>query len=155
MIGRLAKEEGQNEIALLTDIATSLDITERIYNLLSTSGDLHPRAQLYIRVYDEIPYFAFHKQDEKVIIGFYFTTNLGSESSAFEIINNEARLQFEEHFTTIFNSASATTLLEISSFRGKPKFNEELFSDLYHALCDSEKLGREATEIILGKPRYD
>lgn len=86
-----------------------------------------------------------------VIVGFYFTTYLGSESSAFEVVDPQAQKRLEEHSTAIFNKASDKALVELSVFRGRPTFNAALFSNLYHALCASDKLGQEKTERILGR----
>lgn len=148
ILERLAKEEGQTPTGMLSDIATSIGICKRLYGRLQ-GGKFHPQAQLQVRVYDEIPYFAYHKEDNKVIVGFYFRPALGWRSPAFEVIDAHTRSFFEGHFSSIFDRSSDRTLLELSIHRGTLVFNEELYQNLY--LCLVNYLGKEkADQLISG-----
>ncbi|WP_432865941.1 DUF5919 domain-containing protein [Microbispora rosea] len=130
LVSRLAREEGQNEQQLLSDLATSLDICERLYALLK-EANLPPRAELHIRVYDQVPYFAYHRDNELVIVGFYFATALGSSSAAFEVTDLESQNRFEGHFTSIFERSHSTRILEeVSSQRAVPFMNHALVRDI-------------------------
>lgn len=83
IIARLADEEGQTLNAMLGDIDTSLKICRSLAELLEAQyKDLPPGAELSVRVYDRVPYFAYHKQDREVIVGFYFDSAKGSTLAA-------------------------------------------------------------------------
>ena len=141
IIERLAKEEGQRLEAMLGDVATSLDICKRISNLLhAESASLSPSAELIIRIYDRVPYFAYHKQDEDVIIGFYFSSGIGSSSAAYEIVDDETRRLFGAHFEQMLSDARENSILEFTGARGDHYFNEPLFNELVGA-CE-KRLGR-------------
>jgi uncharacterized protein DUF5919 len=149
LISRLAEEEGQTSEKMLKDIAQSLGICRRLFGLLKKEERLNAQAQLQIRIYDKVPYFAYHKQDSKFIIGFYFATALGNTSSAYEILDAHTQALFDDHFTSIFTHSS--TLLELSPQKGLPDFNEELFNKLYGELVRS--LTAEATEKLVSMSR--
>lgn len=88
ILERLAKEEGQRSRDMLADIATSLGICRRLQALLEAEYEkLQPGAQLGIRVYDRVPYFAYHQQDDIVLVGFYFRSTIGSTSAAYEPVD--------------------------------------------------------------------
>jgi hypothetical protein len=146
LVGRLAREEGQTATMMLSDIATSLGVCRRLHELLARSP-LPATAQLQIRVYDEVPYFSYHRQGEHVIVGFYFVTALGSQSAAFEVVDAPTRSFFEGHFTTLFDRSSDRIVLEVSPNRGTPAFNEELYAELTGHLARS--LGKAESERLL------
>lgn len=147
IIGRLAKEEGQDLDKMLEDIATSLGICKRLYNLLS-KNNVTARAFLSIRVYDEVPYFAYHKVDNTVNAGFYFSTTLGHQSSAYEIIDEKNKKLFSGHFTSIHDRAEKTYILELPiHHRTTPKFNYRLFQEIFESI--SGTLGEEKTRQLM------
>ncbi|MEV4077856.1 hypothetical protein [Nonomuraea fuscirosea] len=133
LIPRLAKEEAQQDRQMLSDIGVSLDVCERLFHLLQ-SKPAPPRAQLHIRVYDEVPHFAYHRDNDQVIVGFYFATALGSASAAFEVIDAQSQGFFEGHFTSIFERASQGRILEVSPHGPNPHFNAALVNDLRKAI---------------------
>lgn len=133
IIERLAKEEGQRLEVMIDDIDTSLRICKRIFDLLQNDGQalaLSTSAELTIRVYDSVPYFAFHKQDNDVIIGFYFSFGIGSSSAAYEVVDSETKKVFGAHFERILSDARENCLLEYDGARCKYYFNERLFNEL-------------------------
>jgi hypothetical protein len=106
LIPRLSHEEGQTEKEMLSDLAKSLGICRRLHKLIEQSPHpLPPDAELHIRVYDEVPHFAYHRQDDDVIIGFYFLRALGSASAAFEVTDATTKKFFGSHFELIFDRA--------------------------------------------------
>jgi hypothetical protein len=151
LIGRLAEEEGQTPVSLLSDVAVSIGICKRLYANIQ-GVQFPPKAALQVRIYNEIPYFAYHKEDSKVIVGFYFSPALGWKSPAFEVLDARTRDFFEAHFSLVFDRASDKTLLELSAVRGTLLFNDDLYESLYLTLADT--LGsNKADQLIAGKKR--
>jgi hypothetical protein len=134
IIARLAKEEGQTLNAMLGDIATSLDICEKIASLLQEHKDLPLGAELSIRVYDRVPYLAYHKQDAEVIVGFYFDSAKGSTSAAYELVDGVTKQTFEEHFVRIRSEAASNTIVEFEGARGRPTYKADLVAELRKAI---------------------
>ncbi len=130
---RLAKEEGQTPEAMLGDIATSIGICRRLHGLLLANfSTLQPGAELGIRVYDRVPYFAYHRQDSDVIVGFCFLSSKGSTSAAYELIDDTTKQVFGDHFIGIYSEAATSTLVEFDGARGRPTFNAKL---CYSLIC--------------------
>jgi len=148
LVNRIAAEEGQTEQEMLSDITTSLGICQRLYHL--TKGvTFPPLAQLSIRAYDAVPYFSYHRDDQDVIIGFYFAAALGSQSAAFLVLDEEIRSFFEGHFTSIFDRSPGSAILDIAPNRGRPNFNNRIYDEMSAML--NHKLGREECgKLLLG-----
>lgn len=150
IIDRLAIEEGQSARALLGDIVTSIGISHRLYELLhQNSSSLPPEAELTIRVYDRVPYFAYHKQDDDVIVGFYFLSAKGHSSAAYELVDDKTKEVFGDHFVGMLSAAATNTLVEFSGARGRPNFNQPLFSELIDYFGQAQRLGKEQTAELL------
>jgi hypothetical protein len=143
LISRLAAEEGQTRGSMLADLATSLGICHRLYKELEKSS-MPPNARLHIKIYDEMPYFAYHRDGDEVIVGFYFTSALGSTSGAFEVIDPEPRRLFEGHFAAVYSRAS--DIIEISQ-NGEPKLNYRLYGELRDFL--TTELGQQRAQGLL------
>lgn len=146
LLPRLASEEGQSLDSLLSDITRSLGVCHRLEKIIN-DAPLHHSSRLDIRVYDEFPYFSYHKVDNEIIVGFYFTNALGSVSSAFEVTDPAIQEMFSGHFTSIFGRSSGRVLLEVSDKRSQAVFNETLFAELRHELVN--KLGEEKVKALL------
>lgn len=153
IIDRLAREEGQQKDAMLANIATSIGICKRLHDLLRNTT-VPPTAQITIRIYDAVPYFAYHsttkeqktgEREDDIIVGFYFLSDLGSTSAAYEVVDQNTRDQFRGHFVTTAARARDTTLLEVTAASDRRYFNEEL----YLRLCSF--LAKELSETI--RPR--
>jgi len=124
LIPRLSREEGQSKQEMLEDLATSLGICRRLHKLITQSPMLPPTAELHIRVYDEVPHFAYHRQDDDVVVGFYFLSSLGSASAAFQVIDADTQRFFGDHFAAIFDRASKDgCIIELTPNRATPAFN--------------------------------
>jgi hypothetical protein len=147
LIDRLAKDEGQPPEQMLTDIATSLGICRRLHGVLRKYPRFPGQAQLDVRIYDEIPYFAYHRENQKMYVGFYFSTSLGYRSAAFEAHDPEAQSFFENHFIHIFSRYEDQFIVKLPTFRGAPIFNENLFEELRTFL--SQRLGEERVKQLL------
>ena len=131
IISRLAEEEGQTLNAMLGDIKVSLGVCRKLAELLETHWqELPARAALSIRVYDRVPYFAYHRQDGQAIVGFYFDSAKGSTSAAYELVDDETKEAFEDHFKKISSDAATNTIVEFDGARGRPTFNAALVEEL-------------------------
>ena len=148
LLSRLAGGEGQTEEDMLRDITTSLGICRRLYELARGVTFLSP-AELSIRIYDDIPYFAYHRDGPDVLIGFYFLTVLGYHSAAYSVLDEDTRSFFEGHFRTIFDRSSRSALLEVAPASGRAIFNNKLFDEVCTTV--SSKIGlQECEKLLLG-----
>jgi hypothetical protein len=135
MLARLADEEGQTPAKMLGDIKISLEICSMLADLLNRHwSELPPGAELSIRVYDRVPYFAYHKQDGEVIVGFYFHSSRGYTSAAYELIDDETKEAFEGHFIGIRGEAAKSAIVEFDGARGKPNVSLRLVEDLLKSI---------------------
>ena len=133
MIGRLAIEEGQKREQLLGDITTSLGICERLYDKIRHLSLPHSTT-LAISVFDEMPYFAYHKVDDQVIVGFYFSSIVGHASAAFEVVDPQTKEFFGQHFNSIMARASSTYILRTNPHNSRPEMNTALVTQLKEML---------------------
>ena len=140
LIPRLAAEENQSEEQLLSDVAVSLGVSKRLYKILK-SIRLPPYAMLDIRVFDEIPYFAYHCVSDDVIIGFYFSSALGHASAAYDVLDRQTKEFFGAHFLSIFGRASNGYILRINPHSRKPEYNYQLMTELHNKIID--KIGEQ------------
>jgi hypothetical protein len=148
LVPRLAKEENRTPAEMLSEIARSVGVCRRLYSLLEKSPEGHHGA-VCIGLYDEVPYFAYHREDKRIIIGFYFPTTYGSDSPAFELIDDDTRNLFSAHFAaSLDRAARASTLLRLPR-RGIPHFNDALYRELLGAL--SKTLTVKETEKLMGE----
>lgn len=129
LIDRLAKEENQRREQLLLDLASSISVTYRIAKAIKRTAP-HPRATLAIQVFDEVPYFAYHQVDEKVIVGFYFASVVGHQSAAFEVVDSQTERFFESHFSAILARSRSEFLLRLDADRQDVRYNYELMAEL-------------------------
>jgi hypothetical protein len=151
ILPRLAREEGQNRLQLLLDLAISLGVCERLHGLLR-DADLPSTASLDVRTFDEVPYFAYHKVDARVILGFYFSTALGHASAAFEAVDLQTREFFDSHFSAMFGRATETYVVRIDPHRRSSELHGMLFAELRKYL--QQELGQEeAHAAMTGSPR--
>lgn len=138
LIHRLAEEEGQTSAQLMRDLATSIGVVVRLSKLLARSdrGMSATQAQVQIRLYDEVPYFAYHCVDDAAIVGFYFSSALGHASAAYELVDTQTRSFFEGHFVSMFERARECVLFELDRRRGTAVLNEQLLWELRSFLSD-------------------
>ncbi|MGD0073251.1 MAG: hypothetical protein ABSD31_02800 [Candidatus Binataceae bacterium] len=154
IVERIAAEEGQTLQAMLGDVTRSLGICLRLDSLLQTEfAALPANAELSIRVYDRIPYFAYHKQGDDVLVGFYFLSYKGSTSAAYELVDDVTKEVFGDHFAKIHSETTASSLVEFEGARGRPAFNGRLVAELRH--CLSEKLGTDKVDELLSRENVE
>lgn len=127
LIDRLAMEEDREPEALLNNLSDSLSIVNRLYNL-TINKHFHNSAQLFVRLYDKVPYFAYHQVNEDVLIGFYFATSLVQTSSVYTVIDENSKRHFGDYFASIFTSAKP--LFELSARTPSVWFNENLNEEI-------------------------
>lgn len=148
LLDRLAREEHQTPNEMLGDIATSVGICRRLFALVKDdSTDLPPSSELMIHVYDRVPYFAYHRQDDEIIVGFYFMSGPGYSSPAYTLVDEETKRAFAGHFDLIANDPVRSTLLEFDGARRRPTFNTSLFESLRSHLA--QRLTEEEAEGFL------
>jgi hypothetical protein len=153
ILDRLAREEGQKPEAMLKDIATSIGICRQLSSLLQDNfAALQPGSYLTIRIFNRVPYFAYHKQDDQMIVGFYFASDRGDTSAAYELIDAQTKQAFHDHFSRIMAAAAENTLVEFDGARGRPSFDVDLFAKLYAHLSLPGRLGKEKADELLGPP---
>jgi hypothetical protein len=153
LVPRLASEEGQTSRRLLSDIALSLGVCIEVNRLLTTQR-LPPSAELEICAFDEIPYFAYHRVGDEVIVGFYFSSAVGHQSAAYEVIDQRTKDFFADHFLSIFSRASTSTrLIRVIHHSGIPEWNDSLFAKLREPIV--QELGEAETEKLMDAARGD
>lgn len=130
LVARLAKQEKRHPTELLSDIAYTVGVCERLHECLK-SKTLPIRAKLEIRVSNEIPYFAYHKVDNRMIVGFYFSSTVRNDQSpAFEVVNEETKRYFEEHILSNFERAEDGIVLDVNEHRKRVHLNNDLIRKL-------------------------
>jgi hypothetical protein len=108
-----------------------------------------PQADLWVGIHDQFLRFAYHKEDEKVIIGFYFPTQRdGYDSSIFEVIDDHTKDLFKRHIDAIRDRAYPL-LVGNGGHGADPWFNQALYEQLYDSLV--EKLGAERVNELMGR----
>ncbi len=107
-LDQIAKDEGQDPRSLRTDLATTLGICRNLWEDLENerlAGDID------IRTCTELKQYAFHyvscreRNEEEMLVGFYFAGRLGTKSPLFVVENEEVQEFFVEHFNTVFERA--------------------------------------------------
>jgi len=137
---------------MLTDIATSIAISKSLASTLETmSGKLPKTASLSIRIYKKVPYFAYHRQNDDVYIGFYFQRLVGSASGVYEVLDEETKQQFGDHFASIHGASDTRALVEFDSERGKPVVDHTLFRELISTLSGDSMLGKVKMDELLSR----
>ncbi len=125
LIHRLANEERQTHGQLLTDLARSIGICKRLNDKLW--GTVLPATtHLQVCVFDEVPYFAFHRSGDLFFVGFYFANALGHKSGVYEAIDQITRTFFEEHFGAILLRAESNWIIRVDQHTSKCMLNQEL-----------------------------
>lgn len=151
LVPRLASEERQERTEMLADIAYTIGVCERLHQRLGATN-LPSSANLDIRVFDEIPYFAYHCVGERMIVGFYFSSSLGHASSAYAVVDTQTQRFFEGHFESIFLRAAKGAVLDVDAHRRRVRLGEALIRDLRTYL--EQELGEEkARKLLNGEER--
>ena len=104
------------------------------HHLMTQYKTFPPGAELSIRLYSRVPYFAYHRQDDFVIVGFYFLSGRGCTSGAYEVLGKETKRIFGGHFDHIHDEAGASALVEFDSSHGNAKLDKTLLEELRSSL---------------------
>lgn len=124
-IDKVAEEEGHSKTEIFKDIETSLDICKQLKDQLA---DKVLPGRLSIRVYDNFPYFSYHKHDDMMIVGFYFLSFKGENSPAYEVIDEKTKSLFERHFEKIY--INSKPIIENSQKNSRVIWHASLFGEL-------------------------
>lgn len=127
LIERLAREEGRQPEHFYANLQESFRTINKIYTIIKEYKIQHC-AEFSIRLYDKIPYFAYHKVNAKVIVGFYFASSITPNSSAYEVTDEYTMEQFEKHFYSIFENS--IPLIEASTKHLHTFFNHTEFKEI-------------------------
>lgn len=107
-LDKIARDEGQEPERLRADLAITLGISKKLWVLLE---DKKFAGEIEIRTCTELKQYAFHRvqckdrDEDEVLVGFYFAGKLGMKSPLFVIENEQIREIFVEHFNTVFERA--------------------------------------------------
>jgi hypothetical protein len=136
ILDRLANEAREPATHILANIRKSLEVCRRLALLLK-DRTLPAEASLTIRIYDRIPYLAYHKQDDQVIIGFYFPSSEGCSTESYEVVDKGTEAAFAEYFRRIQDDQKSSLLIR---FNGSRLYIEEALFEELNGFLD-ERLG--------------
>lgn len=148
LIERLAHDERQTKRDMVSDLARSVGICRRLHGLLYNKH-IPNKAELDIRVFDAVPYFAYHRQDTELIIGFYFAYGLGGTSPAYEVLDAATQGVFDKHFDSLWEDPKTTASL-LSSHKGVLRIDEKLMEQIRNHI--SAVLGAERAAELIEEP---
>ncbi len=99
---------------MLKDLRKSLEICARLAILLQNRAGSHNHSNgsLKIAVYKKNPTFAYHKQGNQALIGFYPLQIKGDRSPVYEVIGKGIGTPFDNHFTRLVTDHETTTLID-------------------------------------------
>lgn len=138
MIERLAREEAQSKHSMLGDIGEALQACRAMALRIGAEWQECPRAaKLTIGVYDRVPYFAYHKQDSEAIVGFYFDSAMGMTSAAYELIDDETKRAFQDHFVSLRKDAvrENRVIVDFDGAKRKPPTYDDKLLDVLMDAC--------------------
>ena len=152
LIYRIEESQGEYVEQVLSDITRSIRICQRLYKRLRNEHSFGRTANLDIRIYDQIPYFSYHKDNKKVYLGFYLAAGLRNDSAVFKVKGEGTKKFFGDHIAQIFGKAEP--LVQLSGNTRPPVFNDRLLKNIYKKL--SEVLGQDkAAELLPIDPDID
>ncbi|MGD2114004.1 MAG: hypothetical protein PVG07_03060 [Acidobacteriota bacterium] len=136
LIDRIAMGQDQDPKDLRADLATTLGVCRRLWDLLENE---ELPGTIEIKTCRELQQYAFHyvicssKRKVEMLAGFYFAGRVGMRSPLFSAEDESIQELFVEHFNTIFEHAK--TVLEYS--RGSRRdFNFSYYRSCQNDLSD-------------------
>lgn len=150
LIPQLAEAEAQPERGLLSDLATSLGIVQKLWGKLQS--ETLP-GELEIRLYEELTQYAYHwtqnlqTGEKEMLVGFYFARLLGCKSPLFEVNDESVQSEFQNHFGNVF--AKAKKLLDYPRSGQGKEFDLQLFEAVTTHLA--QKLGAAEVQRLMGQ----
>jgi hypothetical protein len=135
IIAQLVSEEGQTS-TMLQDLRTSLGICARLaVHLQNRAGSNdHSNGSLKIAVYKKNSTFAYHKQGNQMLIGFYPLNSKGEKSPVYEAIGEGIWGPFDEHFATLIADHETTKLIDYKEGRVKNHIDTATIDELLECL---------------------
>jgi hypothetical protein len=120
IMAQLVSEEGKAN-TLYRDLRTSLEICNKLAVLLQNRAGSHNHSGglLKIAVFKKNPTFAYHKQGNQTLIGFYPLKMKGEKSPVYEAIGEDIGTPFDDHFTRLLMDGETTTLIDYDGGRKK------------------------------------
>ncbi len=122
-------DESANLRSKLPNFVTAFQLCEKLsQNVLNKDKDLG-EGSLSVLVYDHIPYFAYHQEDDRMFVAFYFLQVEG-RSPVFEVLSPEVQKLFGDHIEKLRSNPKSTTLLTYNPVLKRRWFNKELFDSI-------------------------
>lgn len=118
---RIKEEGGSFSRRILEEISKKvLEFYKGISNSIAkkVSSNEEIKGSLAVKLHENIPYSAYFRADEKLIVGFYYSYTTGNRSHAIEVSpNSDLFNSLERHFDAIWNKSKTKELINIS-YRG-------------------------------------
>lgn len=131
ILDQLIAEEGEGS-TMRRDLVNSLQICKRIDSLIMSRRNPYRslKGQLRIAVYKKNSTFAYHKQGDQILIGFYPLKMKGDHSPVYEAIGSHIGAPFEGHFLRLDKDGETTTLIEYDGSKKSRVFNIDKIDEL-------------------------
>ena len=105
----IAKDEGQETVNIMSDLATTLGICRKLWGLIEKekySGDIEIFTSKDLKLYAIHHIKCKERNTDEMLVGLYFSHRLGTNSPLFKVENEQIQGYFEEHFNTIFQNSN-------------------------------------------------
>ena len=138
-LDKIAQDEKQEPIELLTDLAKSLGLCKKLWQLIEAD---YIGGEIEIRTCQELKQFAYHrvccmeKNEDEVLVGFYFAGKLGEKTPLFVVENEQIRDIFLEHFTTVSIRSKRLLIYSRTERSFDHKYYRECLNSLHKYIDD-------------------
>jgi hypothetical protein len=130
ILDQLVSEEGRGS-TMRADLIRSFEICAKLASHIRKQDSRKSLpGNLKVAVYRKNPTFAYHKQGEQMLIGFYPLKMKGDKSPVYEAIGDEVRASFEEHFWRLDKDGETTILIDYDRARGSRVFDADTIEEL-------------------------
>ncbi len=145
IIEQLMAEEGHNS-TMRADLTKSLEICADLAFLIKRQmgSPKHLKGSIRIAVCKKNPTFAFHKQGDQILIGFYPLNMKGNKSPVYEAVGKDIADSFENHFWLLDRDSETTTLISYDGEKGPTILNTDRIAELLNLLKGSSSSVAEA-----------
>ncbi|ACF44595.1 hypothetical protein [Pelodictyon phaeoclathratiforme] len=149
VINLLTSEEtmnGQSQqvryFEMMRDIKFSFAIADKIGKLIDNKKNIDRlTGNITIMLYSDMPYFAYHRQGNEVLIGYYFIREVGSKSGVYKITDEFTKTEYNNHFECIWNHNNDDNHILITYIAEHNYFhaNRDIFNAIYTHVDDAMK----------------
>lgn len=116
---------------LKQDVKESIEICEKIGNLILNYKGENLCGTINIKVSNTIPYYAYHRQGNEILIGFYHLSHVGGDSGIYITTDKITKQQFEDHFNALWIlTKSDNTLISYEPNNRTDIINTDLINNL-------------------------